>query len=132
MSSSAFLAGEPYEEPVPFSETAQDTPRTAARHRTTRRAEPGTASHPEVAALASASNGNLDVLMGNFARVLNSEVAFYCQLDGQGQPPELVCSWGLGAPQGLLTRPGKEGSLAARLGHSARPSSRSIAITTPT
>ncbi len=116
MSSAAFLAGEPYEEPVPFSETAQDTPRTAARHRTTRPAEPGTASHPEVAALASATNGNLDVLMGNFARVLNSEVAFYCQLDGQGQPPELVCSWGLGAPQELLTRPSEGGFVGRALG----------------
>jgi diguanylate cyclase (GGDEF)-like protein len=116
MTSSAFLAGEPYEEPVPLREMAQDTPRRAGPHRTTTPAEPGTASHPEAATPAPASNRNLDVLMGNFARVLNSEVAFYCQLDGEGQPPELVCSWGLGAPQGLLPRPGEGGFVGRALG----------------
>src|SRR5205807_9617845 len=45
--------------------------------------------------------------------ILNSEVALYCHLGGEGQPPEVICSWGLGPLHEHLARP-REGGLVGR------------------
>jgi diguanylate cyclase (GGDEF)-like protein len=37
-------------------------------------------------------------MIGNVAEILNSEVALYCHLDGEGQPPAVICSSGPGRP----------------------------------
>src|SRR5437764_13192179 len=39
----------------------------------------------------------LDLLVKDFAHVINSEVALVCQSGGKGQPPVVISSWGLGA-----------------------------------
>jgi diguanylate cyclase (GGDEF)-like protein len=121
MTSSAFLAGEPSEEPMASTAPTQAPPAQTDLHQAKHREGPAVASAPDLVARESAASvatgmGSLDVLMGNFVRILNSEVAFYCQLDGVGEPPELVCSWGLGAPQELLTRPREGGFVGRALG----------------
>ncbi len=59
---------------------------------------------------------NLGLLIENIADILNSEVALYCHLDGLGQPPEVVCSWGLGDLHDELARPNGGGLVGRALG----------------
>jgi diguanylate cyclase (GGDEF)-like protein len=59
---------------------------------------------------------SLDLLIGSIADILNSEVALYCQLDGEGQPPEVICSWGLGPLHEWLARPIEGGFVGRALG----------------
>ena len=56
---------------------------------------------------------SLGLLIENIADILSSEVVIYCRLDGLGQPPEVVCSWGLGALHDQFARP-REGGLVGR------------------
>jgi hypothetical protein len=39
----------------------------------------------------------LNLLIRDFARFVNSEVALLYQLGSDRQPPTVICSWGLGA-----------------------------------
>jgi diguanylate cyclase (GGDEF)-like protein len=59
---------------------------------------------------------SLDLLIGSIADILNSQVALYCQLDGKGQPPEVICSWGLGPLHEWLARPLEGGFVGRALG----------------
>jgi diguanylate cyclase (GGDEF)-like protein len=59
---------------------------------------------------------SLGLLIENIADILNSEVALYLHLDGPGQPPEVVCSWGLGDLNGELARPRGGGLIGRALG----------------
>jgi len=58
---------------------------------------------------------SLDLLIGNIAQILNSEVALYCQPDGTGQSPKVICSWGMGPPHEPLARPGEGGFVGRAL-----------------
>jgi diguanylate cyclase (GGDEF)-like protein len=55
----------------------------------------------------------LDLLIRDFARFINSEVALLCQGGGRGRPPAVISSWGLGATHEELARP-REGGLVGR------------------
>jgi diguanylate cyclase (GGDEF)-like protein len=56
---------------------------------------------------------NLASLIRNVGEILNSEVALYCHLGGSGQPPEVICSWGVGALHDQVVRL-REGGLVDR------------------
>lgn len=75
-------------------------------------ASPGT-SAPEP--VCDGSYARLDVLIETIAEILNSPVALYCHLDGPGQPPQVVCSWGLGALHDQLARPPRGGLVGRAL-----------------
>jgi GGDEF domain-containing protein len=55
----------------------------------------------------------LDLLIRDFARLINSEVALLCQGGGRGQPPAVISSWGLGTTHEEVARP-REGGLVGR------------------
>jgi hypothetical protein len=40
----------------------------------------------------------LDLLIKDFARFMNSEVAVICRMGSKGQPPVVISTWSLGAP----------------------------------
>jgi hypothetical protein len=84
-------------------------------------------SFDSVPAFEDSDQRSLDLLIGNIAEILNSEVALYCQPGGNGQPPQVLCSFGLGPLHEQPVRPGEGGFVGRALGYSARPSSRSIA-----
>jgi hypothetical protein len=54
----------------------------------------------------------LDLLVRDFARCINSEVALLYR-GGKGQPPAVISSWGLGATHEPIARP-REGGLVGR------------------
>jgi diguanylate cyclase (GGDEF)-like protein len=73
-------------------------------------------SFDAVTAVDDSDQRILDLLIGNIAEILNSEVALYCQPGGKGQPPEVLCSWGLGALHEQPARPGEGGFVGRALG----------------
>jgi hypothetical protein len=72
-----------------------------------------TASHLWGPASGYSTGGNVDLLIGEFARFINSEVALLCRLDGKGQPPAVICARGLGATHEPIARP-REGGFVGR------------------
>jgi len=73
-------------------------------------------SFDAVPAFEDSDQRTLDLLIGNIAELLSSEVALYCQPGGKGQPPEVLCSWGLGPLHEQPVRPGKGGFVGRALG----------------
>lgn len=69
-----------------------------------------------VPAFEDSDQRSLDLLSGDIAEILNSEVALYCQPGGKGQPPQVLCSWGLGALREQPVRPGEGGFVGRALG----------------
>jgi diguanylate cyclase (GGDEF)-like protein len=73
-------------------------------------------------ALGGAGDRRLDVLIRNYAQVLNSEVALLCRLD-RHRRPRIISSWGIeGAPEqivgpGQCVRRGRGGFISRALGH---------------
>ena len=79
-------------------------------------------SFDSVPAFEDSDQRSLDLLIGNIAEILNSEVALYCQPGGNGQPPQVLCSFGLGPLHEQPVRDrAKEGLSAARLGTARGP-----------
>jgi diguanylate cyclase (GGDEF)-like protein len=68
-----------------------------------------------VPAIEDSHQQSLDLLIGNIAQILNSEVALYCQPDGTGQSPKVICSWGMGPHHEPLARPGEGGFVGRAL-----------------
>lgn len=68
------------------------------------------------AELTDVRGGDLDLLIANFARFINSEVALYYRLGGKGKLPTVICSWGLGAAQEQVARSGEGGFVGRALG----------------
>jgi diguanylate cyclase (GGDEF)-like protein len=58
-------------------------------------------------------NWKLDLLIQDFARFINSEVALLCQGTRRGQPPVVISSWGLGPNREEIAR-SREGGLVGR------------------
>jgi diguanylate cyclase (GGDEF)-like protein len=71
---------------------------------------PGSAGR---AAVDQVSRRKLDLLIRDFARLVNSEVALLCQLGSKGQPPAVISSWGLGTTHDETVRP-REGGFVGR------------------
>ena len=68
------------------------------------------------AELTDVRGTDLDLLIANFARFINSDVALCYRLAGKGKPPTVICSWGLGAAQEQVARLGKGGFVGRALG----------------
>jgi diguanylate cyclase (GGDEF)-like protein len=64
-------------------------------------------------ALERFSGWQLDVLVRDFARFINSEVAMLCQLGVKGQSPVVISSWGLRTAHEEILRP-REGGFVGR------------------
>src|SRR5690349_14896521 len=58
---------------------------------------------------AGVGDWKLDLLISDFARFINSEVALLCRGGGRGQPPAVISSWGLGATHEEVARPREGG-----------------------
>lgn len=86
---------------------------SAARRRAAGRGAAVTPNPLKTSAPYHPRDGSLDLLIENVAEILNSEVALYCRLDAPGQPPEVICSWGVGTLHDQLARP-REGGLVDR------------------
>jgi diguanylate cyclase (GGDEF)-like protein len=67
-------------------------------------------------AFEDSDESSFDLLIGSIADILNSQVALYCQLDGEGQPPAVICSWGLGPLHEWSARPPEGGFVGRALG----------------
>lgn len=63
-----------------------------------------------------AERPRLDLLVSNFARIMNSEVALYYQLDSKGELLQVMSSWGLGPRHECFTRPHEGGIVGRALG----------------
>lgn len=64
-------------------------------------------------ALERLSGWQLDVLVRDFARFIDSEVAMLCQLGVKGQSPVVISSWGLRTANEVILRP-REGGFVGR------------------
>ncbi len=69
-------------------------------------------NRPRRVRMGEVGDWKLDLLIRDFARFINSEVALLCQGGGRGQPPAVVSSWGLGATREEVARP--RGGLVGR------------------
>ena len=67
-------------------------------------------------ALDYAERPRFDLLVANFARLMNSEIALYYQLDGTGQLLQVISSWGLGPRRERITRSHAGGIVGRALG----------------
>lgn len=70
-------------------------------------------NRPRRVAVGDVGDWKLDLLIGDFARFINSEVALLCRGGGRGRPPAVISSWGLGATHEDVARP-REGGLVGR------------------
>ncbi len=70
-------------------------------------------NRPRRVAVGDVGDRRLDLLIRDFARFINSEVALLCRGGGRGQPPAVISSWGLGATHEEVARP-REGGLVGR------------------
>jgi diguanylate cyclase (GGDEF)-like protein len=68
---------------------------------------------PAAGALERISGWQLDVLVRDFARFIDSEVAMLCQLGVKGQSPVVISSWGLRTAREEILRP-REGGFVGR------------------
>lgn len=68
------------------------------------------------AELPEVSGWDLDLLIANFARFINSDVALCYRLGGKGKPPTVICSWGLRAAQEQVVRRVEGGFVGRALG----------------
>jgi diguanylate cyclase (GGDEF)-like protein len=68
---------------------------------------------PAAGALERLSGWQLDVLVRDFARFIDSEVATLCQLGVKGQSPVVISSWGLRTAREEILRP-REGGFVGR------------------
>ena len=71
-------------------------------------------SFDAVTAFENSHQRSLDLPIGNIAEILNSEVALYCQPDGNGQPPQVICSWASRPSTSTQCDRAEEGLSAAR------------------
>ena len=68
------------------------------------------------AVLTDVTGWDLDLLIANFARFIDSDVALCYRLGGKGKPPAVICAWGLGAAQEQVVRQGEGGFVGRALG----------------
>jgi hypothetical protein len=74
-----------------------------------------------LAPLRRGTRVTLELLLKDFARFIDSDVALLYQVGSSGQPPTVSCSWGLGlgGPPRQIARPLEGGLVARALEHPA-------------